>query len=443
MRWRALGFVLVACGGNGNGADGGTDAASDAPDVALACGTSAWTTYGYDAHRTSASDGCVMGPLAVAWRYTPSAAPWDDGGTRQPLSVDHAVAQSDAVFLTWGAQNYIGTTPAGTTQSLDRIDPQTGKAIWSFVPVFGDASTSGWATLGLGGVLYDSDGLYWIDAATGAQAHVYSVDYWGDVLTDSTQAYATNTMYVDGPPMFVGAYDTTGTQVWQKNVFGVTKHGDYDGDGALALDGGTLFFAPRYGSSVTLTSGLYAFDPATGNQKWLQPTSPTSDIAATGGMVFLSEGTSLVARNESDGSIAWTSSWASPVDGATGAAPVVTPSLVVVQEKSGIVAHARATGKIVWTAPLTPTSDTGITTLHCDAVLAAALGSSTLVAVDATTVHVFDLGDGHEVWSGALPGLVGVRLTSPVIVGTRVYVIDRAPIEQLNVKTPGALLALE
>ena len=441
---RALAAVLlVACGGGGTSGDAGTDAASDAPDGALVCGSSAWLAYGQDAHRTSASDGCVTGPLDVAWRYTPSAAPWNDGGTRAPLMVDHAVARGDAVFLAWGAQNYIGTTPGGTTQSLDRIDPQTGKAIWSFVPVFGDASTSGWPAAGLGSVLYDSDGLYWIDETTGAQAHTFSVDYWGDVLTDATQAYVTNTMYVDGPPMFVGAYDTTGTQTWQKNVFGVTKHGDYDGVGALAMDGGTLFFAARYGASVTLTSGLYAFDPATGTQKWLMPTSPTSDIAATGGMIFLSEGTSLVARHASDGSIAWTSTWTSPIDGATGAAPVVTPSLVIVQEKAGIVAHARPTGTVAWSAPLAPTSDQGITTLHCDAVLAAALGSNTLVAVDATKIHVFDLGDGHEVWSAALPGLVGIRLTSPVIVGKRVYVIDRAPVQQFNTVTPGALIALQ
>ena len=91
------------------------------------------------------------------------------------------------------------------------------------VPVFGDASTFGWPAVGLGAVFYDSDGLYWIDETTGAPVHTFSVDYWGDVVTDATQAYVTNTMYVDGPPMFVGAYDTSGTQTWQKNVFGRTS----------------------------------------------------------------------------------------------------------------------------------------------------------------------------------------------------------------------------
>jgi hypothetical protein len=436
----ALAIVFAGCGGGATTVgDGGTHG----PDAGPNCGSSGWLGYAQGATRTSASDGCVTGPLSVAWRYTPSAPAPGNGGVRTPLTVDHAAARGDAVFLTWCAQNYMGMLPFGRTQSVDRIDPQTGKTVWSFIPVFGDAGTFSWPTVGLGGVLYASDGLYWVDETSGASVHDYGVDYWGDVLTDATQAYVTNISFVDGPQLFVGAYDKTGKQVWQKNTFGMMKYVDTDGVGALALDGGTLFFAARYAKSVTLGSGLYAFDPASGMQKWVQASSPTSDIAATGGMVLLSEGAQLVARSESDGSIAWMSPWVAPLDGQTAAAPVVTDSLVVVQEKSGIVAHARATGKVAWTAPLTPTTDSGITSLHSDAVLAAALGSNTLVAVDATKVHVFDLGDGHEVWSGAIPGLVGIRLTSPVIVGKRVYVIDRASVSQFGNMTPGALIALE
>jgi hypothetical protein len=450
-----LATLLLACGRGGASSpddagssdatvpEGGVDAAGDAPP--LVCGNGAWTTYGHDARRTSASDGCVTGPLTQAWRYVPSAVALADGGVKEVRAVDHASAQGDAVFLSWGSENFINGQPGGTTQAVDRVDPATGKMVWSYIPVFGDASFGKWATVGLGGVMFDSDGLYWVDAATGALLHGYGVDYWGDVLTDSTQAYANNTMFVDGPPLFVSAYDTMGKQLWQENVAGVTKRADYDSVGAMALDGGTLFVASRYSfgnQPGPLVSGLYAFDPATGSERWLQATQPSSDIAAVDGTVFLAEGTSLVARRESDGVVVWSVPYATPIGGATGPVPVVTPALVIVQEKGGVVARKRGDGSTAWTAPLTPTSDVGVATLHCDTVLAAALGSDTLVAVDAK-IHVFALSDGRELWSGVPEGLTGVRMTSPVVVGRRLYVTDRGQVSQLGGTPVGGLVAFD
>ena len=60
------------------------------------------------------------------------------------------------------------------------------------------------------------------------------------------------------------------------------------------------------GVTLAFASGVYAFDPATGTQKWFQATTPTSGISAGGGLVYLIEGGSqLVARKQTDGTMAW------------------------------------------------------------------------------------------------------------------------------------------
>ena len=103
-------------GGHGHGGgDGGTGTGGSGGHGGSvpSCGTDAWTTYGHDARRTSASDGCVKGALSTTWRYAPAPPPG-----KSLNDVFNAVGESDGVFLAWSASNgmYLGTSAA------DRVD---------------------------------------------------------------------------------------------------------------------------------------------------------------------------------------------------------------------------------------------------------------------------------------------------------------------------------
>src|SRR4051794_34182175 len=110
-------LALSACGSSGNhgtgghaghgtgGHAGGTGTSSTSTSGGTgggmpACGTDAWTTYGHDARRTSATDACIKGALTTAWRYVPEGP-----AGKKVKAVFNAIAQSDAAFLQWSAEN--------------------------------------------------------------------------------------------------------------------------------------------------------------------------------------------------------------------------------------------------------------------------------------------------------------------------------------------------
>src|SRR5256885_7267327 len=91
LAWLVIAAVVVACADRGSQVepprapatrpveDAGMDASEPpaAPAESAAaeppkdpCPSTPWSCYGHDPARTSASDGCVTGPLAITWRLT-------------------------------------------------------------------------------------------------------------------------------------------------------------------------------------------------------------------------------------------------------------------------------------------------------------------------------------------------------------------------------------
>jgi hypothetical protein len=441
--------LAVACGGKGTGTGGhaghgtggqgtggtgtGGHATGGHGGSAPSCGTDAWSTYGHDARRTSASDGCVKGALTTAWRYAPEAP-----SGKKVNAVFNAVAESDAIFLGWSASNdpYLGTTAA------DRVDT-TGARVWTFDSGT-DSNLGNWPSIAWTSLVLNEDGIYFLDLGNGMKTAGNGVDNWGQTLTDGTRLYVVNDSHVDGPGIYVGAYDQTLKQIWQQNTYGMCRIDAGDIAGGIALDGGTLFYAPSYslGQGVTLSfsSGVYAFDPADGTQKWFQATTPTSGISAGGGLVYLIESdTDLVARKQSDGTIAWSAK----VTGPGTQAPVIAGGRVIIGTAQGVSAYDAASGKDAWSATASGAAAQAFNLMFsggcvpgsgqwsgnefgqavATTTLAAAAGSNTLVVTAFDGVHLYSIADGSEIWKG-VPAQASGPVRNPIIVGSTVYVVD-------------------
>jgi outer membrane protein assembly factor BamB len=242
--------------------------------------------------------------------------------------------------------------------------------------------------------------------------------------------------------------------LWSQNKQG-TNCGDALGDkmGGIAIDGGVLFYAPQYskGGTVqpTFVSGLYAFDAVTGTPKWNVPATPSSTISAGNGLVYLIESNAVVARKQTDGSVAWTQ----PLAGAGAQAPVIAGSIVIAAGSTSVSSFDGKTGTPGWSTPLVgaaaqPYSIT--ITNGCSGsqnlgaaiatTMAAAIPSSTLVVTASDGVHILSLTTGADTWSGKVTGAKNV-VHDPVIVGKTLYVVDSPP-SSLAGFGPGQLIAL-
>ncbi|HEY8039196.1 MAG TPA: PQQ-binding-like beta-propeller repeat protein [Polyangiaceae bacterium] len=414
-------------GGDGASTDSGPPPEGGPPP----CGTEAWATYGHDSRRTSATDACIGGALTLAYQYVPAPP-----AGKKVNGVYTAIAQSDAAFVAWSSQNdpYLGTS------AVDRLDA-TGARVWTWNSGT-DSNLGNWVTSALGSIVVNEDGLYFLDPATGKQTHSNGVDNWGFTAFDATRLYAVNSSHVDGPGLYVGAYDPAEKQLWTKNTYGTCRIDAADSAAGIAVDGATLYYAPLYspGTGVTLgfASGLYAFDGATGSQTWFQATTPGSTVSVGAGLVYLVEtgsgGEKLVARKQSDGTVAWSVD----VTGASAQAPVIAMGKVITATPTSVVAYdAGKGGAPSWTVPIAGAATAlGVIDFsggcaggavsqssHPMTALAAALGSSTLVVTAPDGVHVLSLADGSSVWTGKVPKAPGA-VFNPVLVGKRVFVED-------------------
>ena len=433
----------TGAGGHPTGTGGTTTGTGGTGGTAPSCGTDGWLTYGHDARRTSASDGCVNGPLTTSWRYAPAPP-----AGKMFKNVFNAIAQSDAVFLAWSVVRdpYLGTTAA------DRID-LTGQRVWTFDSGT-DSNLGNWPSVALGSLILNEDGLFFLDLKTGMKTAGNGVDNWGQSLTDGTRIYVVNDSHVDGPGVYVGAYDGQCKQLWAANSYGKCRIDAGDLAGGIALDGSSLFYAPNYspGAGVTLgfSSGLYAFDPAMGTQQWTQAATPTSGISAGSGLVYLIEGgTDLVARKQSDG----TKAWSAATMGAGTQAPLLAAGKVIVAGAQGITSFDAKTGTPGWTAPVMGAAAQAFNlmfgggcvagsgqwsanefgTAVATATLAAALGSDTLVVTATDGIHLLSLATGMETWKG-MPAQAMGSVSNPVVVGNMVYVVDTSGLLALTAK---------
>lgn len=429
-------------------------AASDAA-APPTCGVSAWPTYGHDNARTFATDGCVKGPLTVAWTYTPTPS---TGHTLN--AVTHALATPSAVYLQWAASDgiYVGTTAA------DRVSA-AGTRVWTYSTAT-DSNLGNWASLTAptaadggseGSLVSVDDGVYFIGAAHGALLARTGVDWWGMTAPDTAGGlWFADTAKLDGPGLSVGALSATAKVTWAANVQGTACHqGLSDQMGGLALDQGALYYAPLYatGSAVqpSFMSGLYAFDAAAGTAKWHVSSSPASAISAGHGLVFGIEASAIVARHQTDGSPAWTMA----LPGAGGQAPVLVNGLAIAAGSAGVSAFDAATGALAWSTPLSGAAAmpyTATFTNNCSGSqnigapiatsLAAAVPSGTLIVTAFDGVHVLSLATGADQWHGPVAGAAH-PVHDPVIVGDTVYVIDSTSSTFGIGFGPGQLIALK
>src|ERR1019366_2376667 len=147
---------------------GRDDAAASvpAPPAVPACGTDAWSTYGHDNARTSASGGCLFAPLHVAWTFVP----------RSPLGMmafaTHAIGDAETVFVS-GAD--------GPSSAIWRVGASDAAPAWVYSS--GDGVRESWPTAADGRVYLADDGVNVVDAATG-KGRMTELDAWGENLSD-------------------------------------------------------------------------------------------------------------------------------------------------------------------------------------------------------------------------------------------------------------------
>ncbi|HTL93256.1 MAG TPA: PQQ-binding-like beta-propeller repeat protein [Steroidobacteraceae bacterium] len=424
-------------GGSGGGVGGasGSGGVGGSAGSGATCGNEAWPTYAHDGRRTSASDGCISGALKTLWGYTPVPPSGHDIS-----KLWQSVAAPDAIYLHWSATipPYVGTSAA------DRVDT-SGKRVWTFDSGT-DADFGDWGSLWKDRFVLNADGIFMLDSAAGTSAGGTGVDWWGQSIPTDTALLVANTSKADGPGLFVAALDANAGVLWKQNEQG-TNCGEAlaDQTGGIALDGTTLFYAPRYASGSTtqpsFPSGIYTFDTtANGAPGWKVATTPISAISAADGLVFVVEqpagGTAaLVARKQQDGSIAWS---ADLPGGAGVQAPAIADGTVIVGTASGLQAFATNGGAPRWNTP-TPngyTSPNSLTVTNgCagsqplgnlpDTAIAIARGSGTVVVAQGTKLTLVSLASGM-VASDVTPDGVSGTLVNPIIVGKRVYVVERS-----------------
>jgi hypothetical protein len=395
-----------------------------------ACTTESWSTYGHDGQRTFASGGCVAPTVAVKWHYTPTAP---TGRTFE--AVFRALGTSDGAFLAWMASDapYTGTT------AVDRVSTD-GARVWTW-DSHTDTNFGNWPTLADTYLAVNDDGLNLLAPDAGTVQHSAGVDWWGQTIADPSRLYVVNQMQADGPGLFVGAVDTTTHVLWQGQLHQACGKSWSDVMGGIALDNGVLFYAPQYqfdpDAGVSLVSGVYAFDATAGTLKWTMPTTPASAISAGNALIYLVENaTQLVARKETDGTVAWSVSLTG--DSAflqVGAqAPVLANGLAIVATSTGIAAFNALNGSLKWTSPVIAPAylaqseiTNGCGTLMGngarETTLAAALASNTLVVTAPGAIDFLSLSDGHSLGSVQFDaGFSGAH--DPVVVGTQLYVVD-------------------
>lgn len=393
-----------------------------------------WTTYGHDAHRTSASWASLSGPLKLAWHYVPTGT-----ASNAVAQVLYALGRTDLVVLRSELSINYGY---GLTPGADRVST-SGQHVWTYA-MGTDADFGDWSAILGNYLVFNDDGIRYVNLATGASSHGGGVDSWGEALADSSTLYLEQDAQIDGPGVYVGAYDTTAKSLWQANKFATCRGSSSAVAGGLALNNGVLFYAPNYQKGTDSTKlpyapGVYAFNALTGAQLAFHAATPYSRLSADNANVYLVENqNALVARAQSD----LHTVWSVPVTNPGEQAPVLADGLVMIGTAAGVEAHSPTTGAVVWSTPIAGVdahwSETyqggGCGTIEIpaagtsSATLAAALSSRTLIVTAPDGIHVLSLSTGSDLWHGT-PAGTSSWIGNPIIVndpvkGATLYVTD-------------------
>jgi len=401
-----------------------------------------WTTYGHDGHRTSAAWASLTGPLKLAWHYVPTGA-----ASNTVAQVLYPLGRADLVVL---RAELVTNYGYGLTPGADRVST-SGQHVWTYV-MGTDADFGNWSSILGNYLVFNDDGVRYVNLGTGASVHGGGVDSWGETLSDTSGLYLESDAQIDGPGVYVGAYDTTAKSLWQSNKFATCRGSSAATAGGMALNNGVLFYAPNYNKGTDSTklpykSGVYAFNAKTGAQTAFQASTPYGRISTDNANVYLIENqNALVARAQTDLHTAWSVSVSNPGE----QAPVLADGLVIIATAAGVEAHSPSTGALVWSASI-PGVDAHWSETYqggscgniqipvagfSSATLAAALSSRTLIVTAPDGFHILSLPTGADIWHGT-PSGTSNQIGNPIIVndpvkGATLYVTDYAGLYALT-----------
>lgn len=382
-----------------------------------------WVTYAHDERRTGATQASLRGPLTVAWHYTPVGPT----ATRTYRGTYNALPTVNGIYLQWGAIPTIGPQYAGSTD-VDRVSP-TGQRVWTFNGGY-DTNLGDWGSVWGSHFIFQDDGLGSLNTTTGAREWFTGVDWWGETLTNGTGLWIAQHEHINGPGPLIAKVTNTGARTWTQNAYGRARGDAYDPNAGMALANGVLFYAGAYYAIATLVNpplpGVYALNATTGAKIAFVATTPTSKVSADDSRIYLVEnGTTLVARAQSDLHVVWSATVAQP----STQAPVLANRAVIIATSTGVIAYDAASGAKLWTSATIIGLMTQFNASPAPtSTIVAALGSGTLVAVSSGDgIHILSLATGAELSKLAFSGFTAVR--NPVIVndptrGALLYVVD-------------------
>jgi outer membrane protein assembly factor BamB len=347
-----------------------------------------WPQYGYtvqgrreNTHETLLTRKTVS-RLAEAWSAnidTSLSSPMVANGVVYVGSLDHNLYAFDARS---GAPLWHAATGAAIQSSpavanglvyigsmdgrLYAFNAETGAPRWSTITGAG-IEGSPTAADGLVFVGNDNGSLFALNAKTGVVRWTKSLYTHGPI---STPAVGHGVVYFAIGGGLLDAYDVnTGALLWEQYT-----DSDYDAPGSPALDHGTVY--------VYAGRGIYAFDAASGAQRWQAGIlSSRSSIAVAKGRVQLA----TVDHVLWDFSAA-TGHLNSATDTQTSieCAPAIANGVLYIgSDFGGVLAFDAKTGAQLWSAPTE------------SSVFAGPTVSNGMLYVSSTRFHAYALGGGH------------------------------------------------
>lgn len=418
-----------------------------------------WLHFGHDVQRTSADPDGNITSLTEKWvRY---------GGTDSKNGwAGAAIADSDSLYYAFSSYfSNIGGT--GDRFSMKKFD-RDGNLKWTNTALGGHNTRKMWPAKVAGHIMFHDYKFMRVDPFTGATAGGYwAGDSYGTIVTNpsETKMFSSRVASNEGyqgriwfkafdPVVFPNLSNNNGL-LWTRNAANTGEFVTDDNKFDVAYDNGKIFYAPNYRISSALTtwnfpSGIYCWDE-NGTEQWRITTTPLqgSSISVGNNRIYLYEGSSLVARNQADGSI----SWSTAISGSLNLAqpPVLANNLAVISTSTGIYAYNATTGAAVWNTPISGLTFADPNNSGRYTVLAAALLSNTLVATALGGVYILSLTDGSQVQLYNPPAIAAAgtgsylsspaRPVNPIIVDNRVYIT--ITYDNYSTYFPQALVCLE
>gem|GEM_PF-1593631 len=244
------------------------------------------------------------------------------------FSVGHPSVANGAV--------YVQTVGSSENCYLWSFDAATGNTLWT--AGFPSQWVNFWAPMTYGSTVYinggEYGGLYGFNAADGAQiffnGSIGQYDSW-------SPAYFGGAVYsfVDGT--FQANDPATGTAVWSTSI-------------PWNWTGYSMNTSPAFSSSMAYVispPNLVAVDPSTRTVAWSANGSFSGTPAVADGVVYATNGGSLVARDAASGDLLWTFVG----DQSLSYPPAVANGYVYVSSANSVYAVQISTHQQVWTAP--------------------------------------------------------------------------------------------